>query len=49
MSSAFTDASDEKQVMQRATDIYNLYVNTENMPEADRIRVRILTRMAWYD
>ena len=34
MTSAFTDASDEKQVMQRATDIYNLYVNTENMPEA---------------
>ena len=41
MSSAFTDASDEKQVMQRATDIYNLYVNTENMPEAMKQQLSI--------
>ncbi len=34
MSQAFTDASDEKQVMQRATDIYNTYINIETMPEA---------------
>lgn len=41
MTSAFTDASDEKQVMQRATDIYNLYVNTENMPEAIKQQLSI--------
>lgn len=34
MTSAFTDASDEKQVMQRATDIYNTYINIDTMPEA---------------
>ena len=26
-----------------------LYEYTDGMPEADRTRVRILTRMAWYD
>lgn len=26
-----------------------LYEYTENMLEADRVRVRVLTRMAWYD
>lgn len=41
MTSAFTDASDEKQVMQRATDIYNMYVNTENMPEAIKQQLSI--------
>lgn len=41
MTSAFTDASDEEQVMQRATDIYNLYVNTENMPEAIKEQLSI--------
>lgn len=41
MTSAFTDASDEEQVMQRATDIYNLYVNTENMPEAMKQQLSI--------
>lgn len=41
MTSAFTDASDEEQVMQRATDIYNLYVNTENMPEAIKQQLSI--------
>ena len=34
MTSTFTDASDEKQVMQRATDIYNTYINIDTMPEA---------------
>ena len=34
MTGAFTDVNDEKQLMQRANDIYNVYVNTENMPEA---------------
>ena len=41
MSAPFTDASDETQVMQRATDIYNLYVNTENMPEAMKQQLSI--------
>lgn len=32
MTSELNDASDEKQVMQRANDIYNTYVNIEGMP-----------------
>ena len=34
MTSALTDASDEKQVMQRANDIYNTYINIDSMPAA---------------
>lgn len=41
MTSAFTNASDETQVIQRATDIYNLYVNTSNMPEAMKEQLSI--------
>ena len=36
MTSTFTDASDEKQVMQRATDIYNTYINIDTMPDTYR-------------
>lgn len=34
MTSELTDASDEKQVTQRATDIYNKYIDIEGMPQA---------------
>ena len=32
MTSELNDASDEKQVMQRANDIYNTYINIDGMP-----------------
>ena len=41
MTSAFTDASDEKQVMQRATDIYNTYINIDTMPEAMKSQLSV--------
>lgn len=41
MTSAFTDASNEEQVIQRATDIYNTYVNLDTMPEAMKQQLSI--------
>lgn len=41
MTSEFTDAKNETQVMKRAQDIYNKYVNIEGVPEAIKSQLSV--------